>query len=146
MLSRCQQVKSDYDCLRILTENFLLEYEKVGKGLPAQAGGDRIALKRLKREWEISYATLEEKIDEDQIALRDRIGKELKFDFVGILSKEGVARVKNGGKYYFIDKTGAPISDERFDDVEQFSDGVARVKMGDKWFYINKKGQRMFNG
>jgi len=58
----CHQVKIGYERLQTLTDRFLLEYEKVKDVLPAQAGGDRAGLRRLKRELETAYQELEAKL------------------------------------------------------------------------------------
>ena len=62
MISLCQQVKFCYDRLQTLTDRYILEYEKVKNVLPAQAGVDRAALRRLKRELETAYQELETKM------------------------------------------------------------------------------------
>jgi WG containing repeat len=41
----------------------------------------------------------------------------------------------------FIDKTGKPISNLRFDDTGEFSEGLAAVKIGNQWGYIDKTGR-----
>jgi hypothetical protein len=44
-------------------------------------------------------------------------------------------------RYAFIDKTGAPISDLRFDDAGDFSEGLAPVRIGQRWGYVDASGQ-----
>ena len=68
--------------------------------------------------------------------------------------KEGAARVgimigepypKDGapardGKEGYIDKTGMPITELKFDKAWDFSEGMAQVRVNGKWGYINKNG------
>src|SRR2546430_2996596 len=68
--------------------------------------------------------------------------------------KEGAARVgimigepypKDGvpardGKEGYIDKTGRPITELKFDKAWDFSEGMAQVRVNGKWGYINKNG------
>jgi len=54
------------------------------------------------------------------------------------------ATKSNGGydcRFAFIDKTGKPISDFRFDDAGDFSEGFAPVRIGDRWGYVDLSGQ-----
>lgn len=44
-------------------------------------------------------------------------------------------------KFSFIDKTGRPISDLRFDDASDFSEGLAPVRLRGKWGYVDKSGR-----
>jgi hypothetical protein len=43
-------------------------------------------------------------------------------------------------RYAFIDKTGRPIFDQRFDDAKDFSEGLAPVKLEGHWGFIDKTG------
>lgn len=43
--------------------------------------------------------------------------------------------------YAVIDRSGAVISEKRFDSPEDFSEGLAPVRIGQKWGYIDKAGQ-----
>ena len=68
--------------------------------------------------------------------------------------KEGIARVgimigepytKDGapahdGKEGYIDKTGKPITELKFEKAWDFSDGMAQVRLNGKWGYIDKTG------
>ena len=62
MSSRCQQVKTEYEQLQALKDEFILAYEKVKEGLPAYAGGDRAKVRQLKSKLEVAFIELEEKI------------------------------------------------------------------------------------
>ena len=68
------------------------------------------------------------------------------FDVAGYFS-EGLASVKIGNKYGYIDKTGQVAIKPQFDEVEEFSEGLASVKIGDKYSYgyIDKSGQMVMN-
>src|SRR5262249_3223590 len=43
-------------------------------------------------------------------------------------------------KFTFINKSGAVITSERYDDAMDFSEGLAPVRVGSNWGYIDKKG------
>ena len=57
----------------------------------------------------------------------------------------GLAKVKIGGKWGYIDKTGKYVVNPQFDEVWSFSEGLAGVIIGDwktsKWGYIDKTGK-----
>jgi hypothetical protein len=44
-------------------------------------------------------------------------------------------------KWAFIDKTGKPISDERFEAALDFSEGLAAVLIGNKWGFVDLSGK-----
>lgn len=54
---------------------------------------------------------------------------------------EGLAMVKENGKWGFIDTLGKKIIDIKYDVVSNFSKGAAMVKLGNDFFLINKKGE-----
>jgi len=54
---------------------------------------------------------------------------------------EGLALVKEKGKWGFIDTTGNKAIDIKYDLASNFSKGAAIVKLNNKFFLINKKGQ-----
>src|SRR5215467_8771757 len=72
---------------------------------------------------------------------------------------DGPCRITNGGscgraafkptqpqatydcRYAFIDKSGQPVSDLRFDDAQDFSEGLAAVRIGQAWGYVDRAGQ-----
>jgi hypothetical protein len=43
-------------------------------------------------------------------------------------------------RYAFIDKSGEPISDLRFDDAQDFSEGLAPVRIGQLWGFVDRSG------
>ena len=55
---------------------------------------------------------------------------------------DGIAAVRQGGKSFFIDKTGRVpfLLPNNITDIGMFRDGFAPVKIGDKWGFIDKKG------
>ena len=54
---------------------------------------------------------------------------------------EGLARVKQNGKWGFIDRTGALAIAASFDEAESFSDERAEFKQNGKWGFIDKAGK-----
>ena len=54
---------------------------------------------------------------------------------------EGLARVKQNGKWGFIDKAGALAIPPSFEEAESFSEGLARVKQNGKWGFIDRAGK-----
>ena len=59
---------------------------------------------------------------------------------------EGLARVKLGGKWEYLDRNGKPVIPCRFDRAEDFYGGMAAVGSDDatgdtKWGYIHKTGK-----
>ncbi|MEK7511979.1 MAG: WG repeat-containing protein [Patescibacteria group bacterium] len=150
MPSRCQQIKSEYEQLQTLTKSYLLEFDENSANLNN--------LRRLKAEWEAIYDSLDERIDENQIALRDRLGRKLGLAFAGKFSEDGLARVNNGGGWYpddkgglaenkngwfYIDQNGVPITSRRFQEAKDFSEGLAQVQLGFDYFFIDKIGAPM---
>lgn len=57
---------------------------------------------------------------------------------------DGLARVRQNGKYGFIDKTGKLIIPAKFESAEPFSEGFAAVMLNGKVSYIDKKGIDVF--
>ena len=53
---------------------------------------------------------------------------------------EGLARIKVGRKWGFIDRTGAVVIEPQFEDVLDFSDGLAHVTRGSSYGYIDRTG------
>lgn len=54
---------------------------------------------------------------------------------------EGLAPVKKGNKWGYIDIRGREIIPFIYDDVEIFSEGLAPAKFNGKWGFINKEGE-----
>jgi WG containing repeat len=55
--------------------------------------------------------------------------------------REGLAAIKQGGKWGYLDKTGKMAIEPQFAEALRFSEGLAAVKNGDKWGYIDKSGK-----
>jgi hypothetical protein len=53
---------------------------------------------------------------------------------------EGLAAVKSGDKWGFIDATGKLAISAGYEEAWDFSEGLAPVKIGGKWGYIDAKG------
>jgi hypothetical protein len=53
---------------------------------------------------------------------------------------EGLAAGSISNKYGFIDKSGKPVIQPRFEWAEDFSEGLAAVSIGQKWGFINRSG------
>jgi hypothetical protein len=54
--------------------------------------------------------------------------------------KDGLAVVRAGTKYGYIDKSGRMIIKARFDEATPFSEGLAAVRVGGKYGYIDRTG------
>lgn len=55
--------------------------------------------------------------------------------------REGLARIKQGGKWGYIDKLGQTVVGPKYDDVLSFSGGLAPVKLDKKWGFIDHGGK-----
>src|SRR5215831_16858747 len=55
--------------------------------------------------------------------------------------KDGLARIRVGGKVGFIDSTGKVVIEPLFDHASQFSEGLAPVKISKKWGFIDRSGE-----
>ena len=53
---------------------------------------------------------------------------------------EGLAAVKLGGWYGFVDATGKIVIPPRYTEAKKFSGGLARVRVGTVWGYVDKTG------
>ena len=56
---------------------------------------------------------------------------------------EGLAVVKLGGMWSFIDKTGREVVPFKYDAVYHFSEGLAAVKLDGKFGFIDKAGKEV---
>ncbi|MFY9224631.1 MAG: WG repeat-containing protein [Blastocatellia bacterium] len=57
---------------------------------------------------------------------------------------EGLACVREQGKYFFIDCRGEEVFAESFDKAKSFDEGVAQVQKGQEVFYIDHTGEKVF--
>jgi hypothetical protein len=55
--------------------------------------------------------------------------------------KDGLALIKQGGKYGFIDKTGRRLPWPNLDEARAFSEGLAMVRIGDKYGFVDTAGR-----
>ena len=67
------------------------------------------------------------------------------FDDAGLFTEDGLARIKIGEKYGFVDKTGTFITNPQYDWASSFSDGFAVIQQGDLYGYINTDGKIAIN-
>lgn len=75
-------------------------------------------------------------VDSDGILLTDYI-----FDEVSLFrERDGLAAVKIGDKYAFIDKYGDIYKYIECDGLGSYSCGIAPIKIADKWGYLNAEG------
>ena len=58
---------------------------------------------------------------------------------------EGLAAIRVGDKWGYINKDGKLKIDFLFDRAKPFCEGMAAVSINDKWGYIDKFGIRFFN-
>jgi hypothetical protein len=65
---------------------------------------------------------------------------EPQWDGVGLFG-DGLAPVKLGGKWGYIDETGKMIIEPAWDEALSFADGLAPAQKDDKWGYIDKTGK-----
>src|SRR5690554_5998565 len=63
-----------------------------------------------------------------------------KYDQVGAFN-EGLARIKQDGKWGYLDATGKEVIPFEYDDAGSFSEGLAPVMKRKKWGYIDKSGR-----
>jgi WG repeat protein len=59
---------------------------------------------------------------------------------------DGLASAWLGGKWGYLDKTGATVIAPRFDEAFEFSESLATVRVGKGFGYIDKKGAMAFPG
>jgi probable serine/threonine-protein kinase tsuA len=73
---------------------------------------------------------------------RKHPSKSQQFDFVGSFY-EGLAIVKQNGKYGFIDRNNNVVIKPIYDNVLNFKNGITQVKLGYEVFKIDKRGNRV---
>jgi hypothetical protein len=54
---------------------------------------------------------------------------------------EGLAAVREGGSWHFIDENGTRAIDRDFDEVKSFAEGLSAVKVGGLWGYIDRSAR-----
>jgi len=66
----------------------------------------------------------------------------LKFERVADRFSDGMLRVFNEGKWFYINRTGNPaIPGQYYDQADDFTNGVARVTVNNQTYYIDKTGK-----
>lgn len=98
--------------------------------------------------FESGYATLEifdAKTKTTKYGLVDSTGKiavPVKYDRIGVFSKEGLALLGLNGKYGFIGKTKIVLP-MKYEDANGFSEELAAVKINGKWGFVDTEGQEV---
>ena len=63
---------------------------------------------------------------------------------ISIMPKtEGLAKVKKGNKYGFVDKYGNEIIEPKYEQAGRFVNGKAKVTLLNQTFHIDKKGNSL---
>ncbi len=62
-------------------------------------------------------------------------------DFPKATYREGLAAVRLGDRYGYIDDSGRFVISPRFEFAQNFSEGLARVEIDDRYGYIDRTGQ-----
>lgn len=75
-----------------------------------------------------------------EIKMKDKLKKT--YNFVGDFI-DGIARVKRGRKWGFIDETGKVIVEPKYDFVWFFCEGFAEVKVCGGWGFVDKTGKEV---
>lgn len=70
-----------------------------------------------------------------------QIGKQVYEDAKLFLESDGLAAIKENGKWGYIDKDGKIVIEPQFEEAHSFLNGYAAVKTHGKWGYINEKGK-----
>ncbi|NPD46378.1 MULTISPECIES: WG repeat-containing protein [unclassified Lentimicrobium] len=55
----------------------------------------------------------------------------------------GLAVVKKGEKFGYVDLTGKVVIEIKFDEAEDVNDGKLKVRMGEKWLFLDKEGNKI---
>jgi tetratricopeptide (TPR) repeat protein len=77
-----------------------------------------------------------------QQALIQNLSDGKKFDFVDTKFTENLLRVRNGGKWFYVNEQGNPAyPNTYFDEAGDFVGGRAKVKLSGYTFYINRNGK-----
>lgn len=80
--------------------------------------------------------------NESKASGNDKWGVTEKYDAAGPFSN-GLARVKKGIKWGYIDTTGSVIIPFKYNEVENFHDSIARVRVGQKWGLMHVSGKEL---
>ena len=66
------------------------------------------------------------------------------FEDAGMFS-QGLAPVRMGGHWGFVDKTGIIVINPQFERAQPFSEGLAGIRAGGKWGFVDKAGKMTIN-
>ncbi len=55
----------------------------------------------------------------------------------------GLAAVRLGGKWGFVDEAGKEVVPCRYDEVRDFNEGLAAVRLGGQWGFVDEAGQEV---
>ncbi len=59
--------------------------------------------------------------------------------------QKGLVAVQSAGKWGFVDASGAPVIEEKYDEVSPFSRGISWVRLGGSWCSIDRRGRSISN-
>lgn len=82
------------------------------------------------------------KTKENKYGLLDTTGKiaiPVIYDNYIRFSDEGIAKLQQNGKHWFVDRKGKQVLPSKYDDAKNFSEGLAAVKVNGKWGFIDIK-------
>lgn len=84
----------------------------------------------------------ENNINYDFSSFANNLKCKASYEIVGIYS-EGLAYVKQNGKYGFINEAGEEVVPLKYDNALFFQEGLAQIKLGDKWGFVDKEGKEI---
>lgn len=126
----CQKLKEDFQRL------IALKVEFDGACEAALSGGNREQARELQTQVEGAVMALEELVEEDscEVGLRDKLARELGYDYIGGFH-DGWAVAKKGGKDCYIDKEGKQMETYPATGLQDFSEGYAWTKIASTGAY-----------
>jgi KWG repeat domain protein len=65
------------------------------------------------------------------------------YQLLSLNFNEGLAAVKQGNKWTFINNSGIAVTNTSYDEINDFCEGFAAVKSQGKWGYIDKDGKEV---
>lgn len=67
------------------------------------------------------------------------------YDFIGDFNEKGIALVKKGKKFGFVNRQGTVVLPLKYTEIGRFENGYAWIKKGEKMGYINDEGKLLFD-
>ena len=67
------------------------------------------------------------------------------YDFIGDFNEKGIALVKKGKKFGFVNEQGTVVLPLKYTEIGRFENGYAWIKKGEKMGYINDEGKMLFD-